>query len=753
MLLTRSRQCVFLGTITLVLGLFIANSEADVVIVGGVDGRTWKSGGGDLPAVVIRNANTIEKTNSPGGVIDFSPENRINWIAPQRADTTRNIAIGLNSPLRGGAINSPNSVNIRSTLPNMIDDDGLTALDLRASAGTQSAQVLGLIIDFDLGARFGLDRFKFFPRNGDPDFPAPDFPFQSEFLRGFEIFINDGTDETQFEGMPILQTVAVETQNEQSVVDLRITPQYVRYVRLKVLTAAGFDIAEFQIFGTGYVPEASYVSDIFDFGDLALLGNLRWVQEGIGDPNLSKVTVRTRTGRDAQPIQYNKVRPGERIFRVGGGAQSGNRSGTSSNSDEVPWKWADEVVDADLKTLVETVLDNEEVDVRDAIGIFKNLPLEQQAQIALDEDDYKDLRNEDRGAIRDDVTNWSGWSPPYLNDGVVDFNQLSIDGAGVPISSPGPRRYFQFSVDLFSEDFESATAVGGLAFDVVSPPYAEELIAEISPRTTEVGKSTRFLYAVLNKSQSGLQRGFDNFEIETPLRVEEVGTIRIRHVDGSVNEADFSGLLLDELPVVRGDMRIEEVFDTRFRFSFPRIDQDGTVLEIEFENGVLRFGTTFAGRAFNSEVETTLGQSVLAGNAADMAVLGFDDGNVQPLGTPLAENLSVAVPISKNLLANINIQPSVFTPNGDGINDQSIVQYDITNIVRLSPVEVLIYDLSGRLVRRLVDGEAISGRFRQAWNGRDGAGNIVPPGHYIVSIQLRAGTGSVREVKMVRVTY
>ena len=60
---------------------------------------------------------------------------------------------------------------------------------------------------------------------------------------------------------------------------------------------------------------------------------------------------------------------------------------------------------------------------------------------------------------------------------------------------------------------------------------------------------------------------------------------------------------------------------------------------------------------------------------------------------------------------------------------------------------MLIYDLSGRLVRRLIDGEAVSGRFRQAWNGRDGAGNIVPPGHYAVSIQLRAGTGPVREVK------
>jgi hypothetical protein len=749
----RSLQRAFSWSIGLLTGLFILPIEADVIIIGGTEGRSWESGGGDLPAVVIRNANTVESTNAPGGVIDFSPTDLPNWIAPQRADTTRNIAVGLNSPLRGGAINSPNNVAIRGTLPNMIDNDGTTALDLRASAGTQSAQVLGLIIDLDLGARFGLNRFKFFPRNGDPDFPAPDFPFQSEFLRGFEIFINDGTDETQFEGMPILQTVAVETQNDQSVVDLRIPPQYVRFVRLKVLTAAGFDIAEFQIFGTGYVPEASYVSDIFDFGDLALLGNLRWVQNEIGDATLSNVLVRTRTGRDAQPIEFNKVRPGERIFRVGGGAQSGNRAGTTSNSDEVPWKWADDIEDAALQTLVETVLDNEEVDVRDAIGIFKDLPLEQQEQIALSEDDYDDLRNEDKGSIRDDVTNWSGWSPPYLAEGIVDFDELATDGAGIAISSPGPRRYFQFSVDLFSENFESAAAVGGLAFDVISPPYAKELIAEISPRTTEVGENTRFLYAVRTHSEPGRQRGFDSFEIETPLRVEEIGLIRIRRPDGSLSEADFSGLALDDLPLRRGDMQVDEVSDTRFRFSFPRIEEDGTVLEIEFENGVLRFGTTFTGQAYNSEVETTMGQRVLPGNAADLAALGFEDSDVQPLGTPLAENLSVAVPISKDLLANVNVQPAVFTPNGDGINDAAIVQYDITNIARLSPVDVHIYDLSGRPVRRLVDEQAISGRFRRAWDGRDDAGNILPPGHYAVGVELRAGTGSVREIGLVRIAY
>ena len=67
-----------------------------------------------------------------------------------------------------------------------------------------------------------------------------------------------------------------------------------------------------------------------------------------------------------------------------------------------------------------------------------------------------------------------------------------IDGAGVPISSPGPRRYFQFSIDFFSDDFESAAVVGGLAFDVISPPFAQELIAEISPRSAAVGRTPGF---------------------------------------------------------------------------------------------------------------------------------------------------------------------------------------------------------------------------------------------------------------------
>ena len=281
---------------------------ADTIVVG-ASGLSWRDGGGEIQAKVIRSAQSVENTNAPGGVIDFAAAGFADWIFPQRADTTLNIALGANTESRGGSITSPNNLNVRSELPKLIDNDGQSGLDLRLSAGAKSAQVLGLIIDLDLGARFGVDRFRFFPRNAAPEFPAPNFPFQNDFMRSFEIFINDGTPDTQREGVPIRTSVALEGQNEEAVVDIRIPPQYVRFVRLKSLTALGFDIAEFQVFGTGFVPEAVYISNIFDFGDLALLGHVRWVQEQVGDPQLSRIAVRTRTGIDPEPVEFNKVRP------------------------------------------------------------------------------------------------------------------------------------------------------------------------------------------------------------------------------------------------------------------------------------------------------------------------------------------------------------------------------------------------------------------------------------------------------------
>ena len=149
-----------------------------------------------------------------------------------------------------------------------------------------------------------MSRIAFFPRNAHPDFPAPNLPFQDDYLRGYEILLNDGRKETQSGGLPIFTSVRLDLQNEDPVVDLPIDPQYVRFIRIKSHTTIGFEIAEVQVFGEGFVPVASYLSDVFELGRdqrLALWGNLRWVEESLGDPRRSRFEISTRSGMDDTP--------------------------------------------------------------------------------------------------------------------------------------------------------------------------------------------------------------------------------------------------------------------------------------------------------------------------------------------------------------------------------------------------------------------------------------------------------------------
>ena len=563
-------------------------------------------------------------------------------------------------------------------------------------------------------------------------------------MRSFEIFINDGTPETKFQGVPIRTSVTVVGQNEDSVVDIRMPPQYVRLVRLKSLTATGFDLAELQVYGTGFVPEAVYISNVFDFRDLALLGRLRWVQEQVGDPELSRIAVRTRSGTDPEPVQFNKVRPSERIFRVGG-------TSAPPSSGEVPWKFAADVEDEELKTLVEDVLDNQSVPLRDAIQAFTALSSGQQSTLALSEADYENLHGADKGDIRNDRTNWSGWSPPYPPGAIVAAATLGAEGGGVPIVSPSPRRYFQFMIECFSDEFESAIGVGGLSFEALSPPFAAELVGEIVPRTAALGEEEHFTYALRSAFRPGQDRGFNRLQIDTPLRVEKVGLVQLRHPDGRVEEADFTGVSLEELPVTgAGGFAIVEVEERSFTVEFPTIAEDGAQLRVNFDHAVLRFGTTFTGHALSTQEGGQLAQSLVAGNAAD---LGVEDRDLVAVGTPFEGNLSVAVPISGELLVNVRAAPQVFTPNEDGINDQGVIHYDLTNVGRPVEVDVAIYDLAGRPVRRLYTDADISGRFARPWDGKNDAGEIVPPGHYLFSVTLDAETGQTRDVGAIGVAY
>ena len=731
--LDAARAPIFAATCALALLSAGASDATTESIVVGVTGLPWESGGGDIPATVILDDRNVDETNTPGGVIDFDLLDRPGWIFPQQADTSDNILLGVVD--RGGQVFTPlpSFRTLEGNFPNMYDGDGNTALEVKALSAGSSAGAFGLIIQFDLGSVFGVNRFRFFPRNAAEDFPAPAFPNQREFIKGYELFVNDGSPESVRDGALIWETIALEGQNEEAVVDLRIPTRFVRHIRLKSLSSVGFEIAEMQVFSDGFVPQATYVSNVFDFGERAILGNIRWTQEQLGDPDRSQVFIQTRSGNDPDPVEYTRigVQPSGRVVRRGATVED--------IPIDAPWKPASEVEDGDLAALIESVLDNPDGDGRESLLTFNNLSLEERQSITLDNASYFGLDQDARSAIRDDLTNWSAWSPPYTVNGVVDEAALEDATAGVPIVTSGTRRYFQFRIGFANETFDSATGIGGLGFDVSRPVFADSLLAEIFPRSAILGEETAFTYAVLYTSK-GLDLGFGSLRITTPLQTRNIGSVQIFSADGAVrHEGDFTGMSVTDTPAAAGDFTVVENDTSGFTLEFPHIDETGTLLRVDFHSTVLRVGTRFSGEALN-EQDPAFGQPLEPGNAADLSRSGETDPDTDPIGTPVLRNLFVDVPVIDKLLVNVKATPAAFSPNGDGINESVSIACDITNIARPTQLDFAIYDLSGRRIR-IYSGLKSSGRFTQHWDGRNEAGDLMPPGNYIFVVTLDAGTG------------
>jgi hypothetical protein len=75
-------------------------------------------------------------------------------------------------------------------------------------------------------------------------------------------------------------------------------------------------------------------------------------------------------------------------------------------------------------------------------------------------------------------------------------------------------------------------------------------------------------------------------------------------------------------------------------------------------------------------------------------------------------------------------------------NPMTTIRYDLSAsaLVRLN-----IYDMGGRLVRTLVDGEAVSaGRQEASWEGRDESGRRVAAGAYFCRLEANAFRGTIR---------
>jgi len=698
--------------------------------LGGASGQPWHRGGGEVPAAVPISVDEAAITNTPGDVVDFDFPGKPGWIFPQRADSTSNIAVG-------ATLTSPNilTLGIAEELLLMVDGDLETAFTQKGEVGGPPVLAFGAMFDIDLGAPFGVNRIQFFPRNA-PGFETPDFPFQNDYLRAYELLVNDGSENARDEsGRPVLTSFKLVLQHDQPVVDLRIPPQYLRFLRLKSQTVVGFEIAEFRVFGAGFVPGAQYISNVYDLGDnWGVWGKIRWIEESLGPAGLAQARITTRAGHDDTPVEFTRPGPGGSV--------------------NLPWKPG-----AVATTVAGEQIALDDLEPLNALRAYRALPLAEKNRVALSLEDYRGLKPP--GEIRDDPDAWTPWSAPYGQEGTsgITFDNIADEQLGAVVTTPGPRRYFQVRVELVSRDLEAATGIGQLAFTVF-PPAAERIVGEIYPRQVALAAVETFTYAVMpTRIRPGQDSGFDTFEIATPVRVEAIDSVQVLFRDGRTEAADFSGwdLSTSALPTdPTAAFGIEAVEERRFRVRFPLItDSDleaaeAAVLRIRFRCRVLRYGTTFTGWAGNTGTGST-GQKILAGNAA---YLGPEDATFPPLGTADPRVLSVDVPPSGGgILINTQAVPRPISPNGDGVNDRTRISYDLSRVIGPVPVEVRVFDLAGHLVRYLFSGEQEGGHWSIPWDGTNGSGQLVPPGIYLAHIDVHSSTNAETATTVVEVVY
>ena len=101
--------------------------------------------------------------------------------------------------------------------------------------------------------------------------------------------------------------------------------------------------------------------------------------------------------------------------------------------------------------------------------------------------------------------------------------------------------------------------------------------------------------------------------------------------------------------------------------------------------------------------------------------------------------LQVLAPAGPVGLSGLAFASNVVTPNGDGVHDAVVANFEVLRMDGPQSVVGTVYDLSGRRVWRTAElRERASGHYTVAWSGVDEAGALVSPGVYLLRLEVRA---------------
>jgi len=283
-------QMWVLGMVVILLG---ESGAREIYQLGGAGGVAWNE---------VGTATFLDVEKLPGGIQPLETEIGDNLIATMQS--------------RGGELTSLVSIY---TLPGdwqeqralLVDGDSTTAFvhppRINFFATTSGIPFYTVPMFFDLGAPFQVERIRFGVREDQP----------GRKIRQFRFYVNDGREESKNDKGDLIWTLLRdEKDNLNTLVEFEIEPQVVRHLYLHPHESGEiWEVSEFEAYGRGFVPNASFVSDPIDLGQVSSLGRIWW--NGDLDPQ-AKILIQTRSGEDEQPeIYWRKTGVGEEEVPVG----------------------------------------------------------------------------------------------------------------------------------------------------------------------------------------------------------------------------------------------------------------------------------------------------------------------------------------------------------------------------------------------------------------------------------------------------